>query len=530
MIAGEPSGDHGDGDLVVNLDAPVAPNALRVGCATAVFCVGSCFHRTRDIGRLEVSVGGARHRATACRMPRPDRFRQLHPGMSPRQEMKTSRDPGSEVDPELRSYRSGFWATVPIAAQPAAGTVELELIASLRGGGEARARIAAIEVSDPPPLPQGSGPVPDASAATIAICMATFEPDMDLFRAQVASLRNQTATDWICLLSDDCSDPQSFEELSAEVSGDPRFFVSRSPERIGFYRNFERALDMVPPEVELVALCDQDDRWYPEKLETLRDALGDAGLAYSDMRLVDASGGVLAESFWAQRKNNYTNLASMLVVNSITGAAMLLRRRVLELALPFPDMPGWHFHDHWLALVALAAGEVAYVDRPLYDYVQHERAVLGKMTGKSEAEAEAGGEGAPAGRRARPWSGLLSRWRAAYFCAYLRLEVQAQVLLARGSDRLSRPKRRALRRFVAAGSSPLAFGWLALRPARLLIGKNETLGSEPVLAKGILWRHLIPLRAAGRSRPGRSSAEASMPICGLESFGHRRLRRWRTRA
>ena len=35
------------------------------------------------------------------------------------------------------------------------------------------------------------------------------------------------------------------------------------------------------------------------------------------------------------------------------------------------------FHDHWLAVVAMARGEIAYVDEPLYDYVQHHDAVIG---------------------------------------------------------------------------------------------------------------------------------------------------------
>ena len=35
------------------------------------------------------------------------------------------------------------------------------------------------------------------------------------------------------------------------------------------------------------------------------------------------------------------------------------------------------YHDHWLALVAASTGRIAYVDRPLYDYVQHPEAVIG---------------------------------------------------------------------------------------------------------------------------------------------------------
>ena len=52
------------------------------------------------------------------------------------------------------------------------------------------------------------------------------------------------------------------------------------------------------------------------------------------------------------------HLASMLIANTITGAAALFRRELLDVALPFPDTPGFQFHDHWLGVAALAAGDV----------------------------------------------------------------------------------------------------------------------------------------------------------------------------
>ncbi len=86
---------------------------------------------------------------------------------------------------------------------------------------------------------------------------------------------------------------------------------------------------------------------------------------------------MIADTWWDRRRNNHTDLLSLLVANSVTGAASLLRRELLDDALPFPPAQFAHFHDHWLALVALSLGEIAYVDRPLYDYVQHGEASLG---------------------------------------------------------------------------------------------------------------------------------------------------------
>jgi len=72
-------------------------------------------------------------------------------------------------------------------------------------------------------------------------------------------------------------------------------------------------------------------------------------------------------------------------------------------------------------------------------------------------------------------------------------------------------QRRALRLIAAAARSPLALAWLAGRRARTLVGRNETLGIEAVLVRGILWRYLIVLRTMGRQRPGGSEEDASVP-------------------
>ncbi len=330
--------------LAAYLERPL-PASLPVGRGTAVFCTGHCSHPGQRLRGLEVLRDGTPHRAAAFGMPRPD----LPPG------------------------HSGFWGTVPVPAADRAGAVRFELRARFSGDSVTTVPLGEIPIV----APAGMGAMP-TDPGLIAVCMATFEPNPTLFDRQIQSLRAQTHEQWVCVISDDCSQPQSFERILETVGDDNRFTVSRSEQRLGFYRNFERALEMAPTQAQLVALCDQDDLWRPEKLTVLRDALGGAALAYCDQRLVSADGVVLRDTLWRGRRNNYDNLASMVVANTITGAAMLLRREVVELALPFPDTPGFQFHDHWLASVGLAAGQVAYVERPLYDYVQHAGAVFGE--------------------------------------------------------------------------------------------------------------------------------------------------------
>ena len=93
------------------------------------------------------------------------------------------------------------------------------------------------------------------------------------------------------MISDDCSSaPSAGERSSGDRRRRPRFVLSRSPRRLGFYRNFERALALVPAEAGYVALADQDDVWHPDKLAALLGALGGAQLVYSDARVVARDG------------------------------------------------------------------------------------------------------------------------------------------------------------------------------------------------------------------------------------------------
>jgi len=323
----------------------------------------------------------------------------------------------------------------------------------------------------------------------VAICMATYRPDPELLRAQVESIIGQQDCDWHCFISDDDSGAESLASIEGLVGEDPRFTISVSPGRLGFYRNFERAIEMVPDEYGLIALSDQDDVWHRDKLVTLVAELGPAELVYSDQRLVTEDGVVLNDTYWSGRRNNYTNIASLLVANTVTGAASLFRRSVARKALPFPELPGEQYHDHWLAMVALALGEIQYVDRPLYDYVQHGGAVLGH-------EKANAGNASLGFRRLDPrqWRGIFAGWASAYFDVYLRLKAISQIVLERCGSEMSPAKRRPLERFATSDRTVTGLLWLAFRPLRRFIGHSETLGMERVLVRGIFYRHLMGVK------------------------------------
>ncbi|HEX5194874.1 MAG TPA: glycosyltransferase [Solirubrobacteraceae bacterium] len=482
------------------------PDELAVGRGSALFVCGWCFCAEAAIESLAFVVDGGEQSVAAHSMPRLDPFRALHPSLDPYATADVVSDPDSAEDPGLRSYRSGFWGLVRVTPRPP-GQLAIGLRARLAGGGVAQAPVGtvAIVAPEPPlPLPPGAAgdvaePATDEPAAMplVVICMAAYSPAPELIAEQVRSIREQTYRNWRCVISDDCSSRAGAEAIAGAVGGDPRFTISRSPRRLGFYRNFERALTLAPAEAELVALSDQDDRWHPDKLATLVAALGDAQLVYSDARVVTRDGDVIADTWWERRRNNHSDLLSLLVANSVTGAASLLRRELLADALPFPPAQFAHFHDHWLALVALSLGEIAYVDRPLYDYVQHGEASLGHAAANQMSSLR------DRLRSVKPLHERVRLWRLHYFVDIWRLRQFTAILQLRLGDRIATATLRELRRFEAGDESALELARLAARGVRELVAaRPETLGAEWMLAHALAWRRLVRVTARDRPRKG----------------------------
>ena len=281
------------------------------------------------------------------------------------------------------------------------------------------------------------------------------------------------------------------------VATDPRFELHQTAVRSGVYFNFESVLERVPAAAAYVALADQDDVWAPDKLATLMAATaGGAVLAYSDQRIVDAEGQVLSSTFWAQRTNYSTGLRRMLAGNTVTGAATLFRRDLLPFVLPFPPRLGGSYHDHWLAVVALAAGRLAYVDRPLYDYVQHPGQVLGH--GEIETASDQN-----LGRRRWTLSPrlLLASWQDRYFDRVLPQRLFATVLLLRFGNALAEPDRRILAAVAEADTSRRGTVNFLLRG--VFERRKETLGYQRQAVFGILWR-VVAVWKGRRATPRKS--------------------------
>lgn len=201
---------------------------------------------------------------------------------------------------------------------------------------------------------------------------------------QISSILAQTRPVDEIVLSDDASSDRTVEIVESAVADHlakhgvaPELVILCNDPPLHVTKNFEQAL--VRSTGDLVALCDQDDMWHPERIERLAARFEDPQVlfVFSNARQVDAEGEYLGHDLFEALAMSPGErglieqgraFEQFMRRNLATGATAMLRRSLVDLATPFPE--AW-LHDEWLALVAAAFDGVRMHDEALTDYRQH---------------------------------------------------------------------------------------------------------------------------------------------------------------
>lgn len=219
-----------------------------------------------------------------------------------------------------------------------------------------------------------------AARPSVSVALATRNGARHVVE-QVESILRQSVPVTEVVVSDDGStdDTLALVERTVAAAGSPvELRVLRNVEALGVRANFEQAVAACRHEV--VALCDQDDVWHPDRIERALAVLEGPRtpqLVHGNAVLVDAGGAPLGVTLFEALEVSRSDLDAiragdgfrvLLRRNLATGATVLFRRELLDLARPFA--PGW-VHDEWLAIVAAATGGIDVIEEPLIDYRQH---------------------------------------------------------------------------------------------------------------------------------------------------------------
>jgi glycosyltransferase involved in cell wall biosynthesis len=210
------------------------------------------------------------------------------------------------------------------------------------------------------------------SEIPVSVALAAYNGENYLVE-QLESVLAQTHKNLEIVVCDDCSEDGTGKILDSYAErGLIRYYVNER--RMGSVRNFEKVMSLCNG--DFIAPCDQDDVWKPEKISTLIEEIGDNLLIHSDAELIDKDGKMIHPSYteYARKQIEHMNFSRILFKNVVTGCTAFFHRKLYQSACPFPDhVP----HDHWLAIVAADKGDIAYCNKALVRYRQHDSNAIG---------------------------------------------------------------------------------------------------------------------------------------------------------
>jgi glycosyltransferase involved in cell wall biosynthesis len=225
---------------------------------------------------------------------------------------------------------------------------------------------------------------------SVAILMATYNPNMKWLKEQLLSLESQTYKNLKLYVLDDCSPDVSFIDIKNMVKRCIKSFsfeISKNEENLGSCKTFEKLTDI--GQGDYFSYCDQDDVWEKVKIEKLiKEIDNKTSIIYADLSIIDENGIKTHNSLRDIRKRlrhleGYGLAKKILFRNFITGCTMIVPSDIAKKSIPFVDeMIG----DHHIALYSASKGKVKYIDEPLVKYRQHESNVTGILKGVKTKE------------------------------------------------------------------------------------------------------------------------------------------------
>ena len=218
----------------------------------------------------------------------------------------------------------------------------------------------------------------------ISVAMCTYNGARYLGE-QLESLVTQQRLPDELVVCDDGSSDGTIEILEQFVTKAPfPVRLSRNAHNLGYSRNFAQTMGLCDGEV--IALSDQDDVWYPEKLkrmESIFEQYPDVEGAFSDGDIIDDNSRPVGRTLWQsflfgrndqRRFRTGHALDALLRRNMGTDMAFAVRRSAFDL---LPSIPTSWVHDGWLAILLAIRSGLYACPEPLVGYRVHRDQQIG---------------------------------------------------------------------------------------------------------------------------------------------------------
>lgn len=197
----------------------------------------------------------------------------------------------------------------------------------------------------------------------ISVCIATYNGSKYI-KEQLSSILNQLTFNDEVIISDDKSTDNTIAIISA--FNDRRIKIFTNTKFGSPIFNFENAISKAKG--NYIFLSDQDDKWLPNKVKTMINALEVYDLVISNASIADENLNIVKDSYFEWRKSR-TGFYKNLLINSYLGCCMAFRRKLLIDILPFPkNIP---MHDMWIGMVAELYYKPVFINDKLMIYRRH---------------------------------------------------------------------------------------------------------------------------------------------------------------
>lgn len=212
----------------------------------------------------------------------------------------------------------------------------------------------------------------------VSVCIATHNGEK-FIKEQIDSILLQLSDNDEIIISDDGSKDKTLKII--ESMNDDRIKIHYYHQKDdvrnilrhqSFYfasRNFENAIRLAKG--DYIFLCDQDDIWYPNKVNKCIEILQNAIYVKHNFSVIDCEGIILEPKHYILANEEHKSFFRSLKYLPFRGCCTAFRKELLPYILPFPIK--CLQHDSWIGLnVVLSSFKYSFIDEPLIYHRNHE--------------------------------------------------------------------------------------------------------------------------------------------------------------
>ncbi len=222
----------------------------------------------------------------------------------------------------------------------------------------------------------------------LSVAMCTYNGSKFIHEQLISIIKQSRLVDEI-IIFDDCSTYATVEIVNMYIEKYPGLIqLFQNKKNLKSTKNFENAITHCTG--DYIFLADQDDIWDYYKVEKIISKFEEneslEGI-FTNGKLIDDNNETIPntdmwESFCFFEKNleKPVDLLCLLKhhANMVTGATLCIKKSIVNLILPFPDLTKKKFyHDEWIALILASRNSLGYINEYLISYRIHSNQQIG---------------------------------------------------------------------------------------------------------------------------------------------------------